>query len=96
MGVRHQPHSSPSWKLALCAVGGAGARLGKGISCLCDGCPGLGTLPRSTARPCGVRPGPAARHLRASGVQAWGPVTNLTAHALVSWLCTLLGLRERA
>ena len=35
--------------------------------------------------------GAAARFPWARGVWAWGPVTNPTAHALVSWLCALGG-----
>ena len=50
-----------SW---LCALWGRheGAR-GGGVSCLGVGRPGFGALPRPTACPWGVRPGPASHWL---------------------------------
>ena len=39
----------------------------------------------------GVRPGPTTHWLWVRGVRAWGPVTSLTARALVTWLCALWG-----
>ena len=67
---------------------------GWGASCLGVGRPGLGALPHPTARPWGVRPGPATHWLWVRGVWAWGPVTNPTARALASWLCALWGRHE--
>ena len=55
VGTCHQPHSARSCELAFRA---AGAPQGGGVSCLGVGRPWLGTLPRPTARPSGVRPGP--------------------------------------
>ena len=64
---------------------------GAGVSCLRVGCPGSGALPRSTASPRGVQPGPAVHWL-----WEWGPVTNPTARAPASWLCALCGRHEGA
>ena len=44
----------------------------------------------------GVQPGPTTHWLWVRGVRAWGPVTNPTARALASWLCTLWGRHEGA
>ena len=44
----------------------------------------------------GVRPGPTTHWLWVRGLRAWGLVTNLTARALASWLCTLWGRHEGA
>ena len=57
--TRHQPHSAGSCELGLCVVGPAQGRPRGVASCLDVGRPGLGALPRPTARPSGVRPGPA-------------------------------------
>ena len=51
--------------------------------------------PRPLVRP-GVRPGCTTHCLWVRGVRAWGPVTNLTARALASWLCALWGRQEGA
>ena len=67
-----------------------------GASGLCVGRPGLGALPRPTARPSGVRPGPATHWLKVRGVWAWGAVTSPTARTLASWLCALWGRHEGA
>ena len=42
----------------------------------------------------GVRPGPTTHWLWVRGMPAWGPVTNLTARALASWLCALWGQHD--
>ena len=77
-------------------MGAARGRPGGGISCLVVGRPGMGALPRPTARPCSVRPGPATRWLWVRGVSVWRPVTYPTARALASWLCALWGRHENA
>ena len=51
--------------------------------------------PRLPALWTGCR-GPLPTGCRCRGVRAWGPVTNATARALVSWLCTLWGRHEGA
>ena len=80
-----------SWLCALW-VRHEGPR-GEGGGAVCQGVarPGLGALPRPTARPWGVRPGPATHLLCVRGPWAWGPVTNPTASAFASWLCALWG-----
>ena len=40
--------------------------------------------------------GPLPTGCGCGGVRAWGPVTNPTARALSSWLCTLWGRHEGA
>ena len=92
VGIRHQPQSARSCELALRIVGAAGG----GAPCLHVGRPGLDALPAPTASPCGVRPGPATHWLWVWRVRAWGPVTNLTARALASSLCSLWGRHEGA
>ena len=69
---------------------------GGGGSCLGVGRPGWGALQRPTARPWGLRPGPANHWLWPRGVWAWGPVPNPTARGLASWLCALWGRQEGA
>ena len=54
-------------ELALRAVGAARGHPGGGASCLGVGRPRLGVLPRPTARPWGVRPGPATHRLWVRG-----------------------------
>ena len=44
----------------------------------------------------GVQPGPTTHWLWVRGARAWGPVTNPTARALASLLCTLWGRHEGA
>ena len=87
----NQPHSARSCELALRAVGAARGRPGGGggVGCLGVGRPGLGALPRPTARPWDVRPGPATHWLWAAGGWAWRPVTNPTARAFAGWLGAL-------
>ena len=68
LGTRHQPHSARSCELALSVmVRHKGAR-GWGVFCLGVGRPGLVAHPRPTARPPGVRPGPATDWLWVRGV----------------------------
>ena len=91
VGTRRQSQSARSCELAVRAVGAAGGRPEGDSSCLGAGRPGFGARARPTARPWGVRPGPATHWLRVRGVWVWGPVTNPTARALASWLCALWG-----
>ena len=48
------------------------------------------TQPRPLV-PSGLRQGPTTHWLWVRGLRAWGPVTNPTAPALASWLCSLWG-----
>ena len=66
----------------------------RGAGCLGVGRPGLGAPAGPTARPWGVRPGPATHWLWVRGVWAWEPVTNLAARALVCLLGALWGWHE--
>ena len=69
-----------SW---LCALWGRlEGTWGGGVSCLGVGRLELGALPRPTARPSGVRPGPVTLRLWVRGVRARGRVTYPTARAL--------------
>ena len=69
----------PSW---LCALRGRHeATMGPGASCLGVGRPGLGALPRPTARHWGVLPGRTTHRLWMRGVWAWVPVAKPTARA---------------
>ena len=77
METRHHPPA----RAFLRSLGAARGRSGGGASCLGVGRPGLGALPRPTALPWGVRPGPATHWLWVRGVWAWGPVTNPAARA---------------
>ena len=54
---------------------------GGGVSCLGAGRPCLSALPRMTARPWGVRPGPATHWLLVQGLWAWTSVANPTARS---------------
>ena len=96
VGTRHQPHVARSCVLVWRAVGAARGRPGQGVSSLGVGRPGLGAHARPTARPWGVRTGPATHWLRVRGVWSLGPVTNPTARALASWLCALWGRHKGA
>ena len=82
------PRTRASW---LCTLWGRheGTQGRGGASSLAVGRPGLGALARPTARPWGVRPGPATHWLWVRGVWAWVPATHPTARALASWLCAL-------
>ena len=90
VGTRHQPHSARScvlWGRHEGARGGAplarvwGVR-GRALS-----------HPRLPALWAGRR-GPLPTGCGCGGPRAWGPVTNPTARALVSWLCALWGRHE--
>ena len=99
-GGRGDPSQTPERALlragfARCG-GGTRASGGGGASCLGVPRPGLGALPRPTARPWGVRVGLATHWLWVRGVWAWGPVTNPTARALASSLGALWGQHEGA
>ena len=97
LGVARPPPGGPALASWLCALWGrhAGAP-GGGGSYLALGRPGLGALPRPTARPWGVRPGPATYWLWVRGVWAWGRAINPKMQALASWLCTSWGQLEGA
>ena len=73
------PVTKPTAGAGFAGCGGGTRAPGGCASCLRVGRPGLGALPRPTARPWGVRPAPATHWLRVRGVWAWGPVTNPTA-----------------
>ena len=76
---------------------GGGTRApGGSASCLPVGRPGLSALPRRTARPWGVRPGPTTHWLPVRGQRASGPATNPTACALASRLRALWRRHEGA
>ena len=92
---------SPTTQRALLRAGfarcGGGMRVpGGGASCLGVGRPGSGALPPPTARSLGGPPGPTTHWLWVRGGAGVGPVTNPTARALASWLCTLWGRHEGA
>ena len=67
-----------------------------GASGLGVGSPGRGALPTPTSHPFGRAAGAHYPLVVGAGVRAWGPVTNPTARALASLLCTLLGRHEGA
>ena len=73
---------------ARCRGGTRAPGGGGGASCLDVGRPGLGALPVPTARPSGVRPGPATHWLLVRGVWAWGPATYTTARATRARIAT--------
>ena len=77
-GTRHKPHSARSCERFCALWGSTGGR----ASCLGVGRPGLVALPRPTAGPCGVRPGPATHWLRLRGVWGWDP-SSTPQHALL-------------
>ena len=92
---------SPTPQRALLRAGfarcGGGTRApGGGASCLVVRRPGSGASnPRMPALWAGCR-GPLPTGCGCGGLRAWGPVTNPTARALVSWLCALWGRHEGA
>ena len=97
-GVRtcHQPHSARSCELALRAVGAARGRPGWAPLAWVWGVRGRALSNRRLpALLAGCR-GPLLTGCGCGGVRAWGPVTNPTARALASWLCTLWGRHEGA
>ena len=57
---------------------------------------GVGHSPFPNHPSLGQPSGPAARFLWARGVQAFGPVTNPTAHTSPSWFCALWGRHKGA
>ena len=67
------PHSAPSSELAVRTEGAGRWRPGRGVSCLDVGRPGSGALPRPTARPSGVRPGPVTHWLWVRGCRRGDP-----------------------
>ena len=92
---------SPTPQRALLRAGfarcGGGTRAhGGGASYLGVGCPGSALSHPRPLVVLGVRPGPTTQWLWVLGVRAWGPVTNPTARALVSWLCALWRRHEGA
>ena len=96
--VARPPAGRPALVCWLCALWGRhqGAR---GGGRLLPG--GWGARGRALSQPrpsvlWGVRPGPSTHWLWVRGVQAWGPVTNPTARALASWLCSRWGQHEGA
>ena len=96
VGTRHQPHSARSCELALRAVGAARGRPGGAPPAWVWGVRGRAlSSPRLPALWAGCR-GPLPTGCGCRGVRAWGPVTNSTARALASWLCTLWGRHEGA
>ena len=76
---------------AVASCGVARGCPGGGASCRVVGRLGSGALPPPTARPLGVRPGPATHSLWVRGALAWAPVTYPTARALANCLCALWG-----
>ena len=96
VGTRDQRHCARSCELGFRALGPGQGRLAVGASCLARGDAALGALPRPTARPCGVQPGPATHGLWVLGMWAWEPGTYPTAHALASLLCALWRRHEGA
>ena len=96
VGTRHQPHSARSCELALRAVGAARGRPGGAPPAWVWGVWGrVLSEPRLPALWAGCW-GPLPTCCWCGGVRAWGPVTNPTARALASWLCSLWGRHEGA
>ena len=96
VGTCHQPHSARSCELALHAVGAARGRPGGAPPAWVWGVWGRAlSQPRLPAPWAGCR-GPLPTGCGCGGLRAWGPVTNPTARALASWLCTLWGRHEGA
>ena len=94
VGEHHKSLSVRSCELTFGAAQAEGGHREGVASCLREGCPGLGTFPPLIARPSGRRPGTAAGFRSVRGVRLWGPATNPTARALVSWRCPLWGRQE--
>ena len=94
-GGRGRGAPSPTPQRALLRAGFA--RCGGGMTAPGGGAPLVwvrGVRGRALSHPrppvlWGVRPGPTTHWLWMRGVRAWGPVTNPTARALASWLCSL-------
>ena len=95
MGTQQQPHGARPCGPALRAVGVAEGRPRGGVpSAVVGGVWGQALpLPRLPALCAGYR-GPLPTGCGCGGVRAWGHVTNPTARALASWLCSLLGRHE--
>ena len=98
--TRHEPRSARSSELAMRAVGAAQGRTEGGALCLCEGCPGWGTLPPPTTRLLGVRPGPATQWPRGRcvGVGARSPyfgrlLAGASLHSGIFFRCNLLPCR---
>ena len=89
VGTRHQPHSARFCELALRAVGAARGRSVWGVRCRALSHPRLPAL-------CAGCRGPLPTGCGCGGLRTWGPVTNPTARALASWLCSLWGRHEGA
>ena len=94
--TRHQPHSRRSCVLALRTVGAARGRPGGASLAWVWGVRGLALSHPRPVVLSGVRAGPTIHWLWVQGVPACGPVTNLTARALASWLCALWWPQEGA
>ena len=60
------------------------------------GRPGFGALPPPATRPFGRADGAHYPLAWVRGMRAWGPITNPTARAPVTWLCALWGRHEGA
>ena len=95
MGTRQQPQRA-LLEAGFAHCGGDTRAPGAGASCLAVGRSGFGALQLPTARPRGVRPGPATDWLWVRGVWAWRPATHPKARALASWLCALLRRHQGA
>ena len=94
--VARPPAGMPAFLSWLCVLWG-GHKGARGVAtCLRVGRPGWGALPRPTARPWGVRQGPATHWLWLRGVFPWGAVTNPIIRALASWLRALSRRQEGA
>ena len=94
VGARQRHHGVRSCEVASRAVGVAGGRLGRGVSCVHESCLWSSTRAPPTACPPGGRPGPAAVVLWPRRVRVWVPVTDPITRALASSLCALWGLQE--
>ena len=86
------PQAIASWCCALCCM--ARWHPEDGASCLCEGCPVLGTLPPLAACPLGVQTGPAVLSPWARGPRVWEPIIDSNARAL-AWVRCALFRREK-